>query len=107
MPRVTINKADKVLLLLLLLLFGLRLVLILLWRDLLLLLLELSISALLNNVSLELLGWLVTGPCMLLHIYSSRQLSESHLLLHVAGALSVLHSPKNCLVRCSHIVPSP
>jgi hypothetical protein len=98
MPRITIKKPDKVLLLLLLLLFGLRLVLILLWRDLLLLLLllllELSISALLNNVSLELLGWLVTSPCMLLHIYSSRQLGESHLLLHVAGALSVLHSPK-------------
>jgi hypothetical protein len=32
-----------------------------------------------------LLGWLVIGPCTLFHIYSSRQLSESHLLLHVAA----------------------
>jgi hypothetical protein len=80
MPGDTTNIADKVLLFLLHL-FGLRLVQILLWRVLLL---EFSISTLLNNVSLELLGWLVTGPCTLFHIYRSSQLSESHLLLHVA-----------------------
>jgi hypothetical protein len=82
MPGYTTNVADKVLLFLLHL-FGLRLVQILLWRVLLLLL-EFSISTLLNNVSLKLLGWLVTFPCTLFHIYSSRQLSESYLLLHVA-----------------------
>ena len=64
----TINVADKVLLFLLHP-FGLRLVQILLWRVLLLL--EFSISTLLNNVSLELLGGLVTGPCTLFHIYRS------------------------------------
>jgi hypothetical protein len=54
MPGDTTNVADKVLLFLLHL-FGLRLVQILLWRVLLLFL-EFSISTLLNNVSLELLG---------------------------------------------------
>jgi hypothetical protein len=69
MPGDTTNIADKVLLFLLHL-FGLRLVQILLWRVLLLLL-EFSISPLLNNVSLELLGWLVTGPYTFVHIYHS------------------------------------
>jgi hypothetical protein len=69
MPGDTTNIADKALLFLLHP-FGLRLVQILLWRVLLLLL-EFSISTLLNNVSLELLGWLVTGPCTLFHIYHS------------------------------------
>jgi hypothetical protein len=69
MPGDTTNVADKVVLFLLHL-FGLRLVQILLWRVLLLVL-EFSISTLLNNVSLKLLGWLVTGPCTLFHIYRS------------------------------------
>jgi hypothetical protein len=68
MPGDTTNLVDKVLHFLLHL-FGLRLVQILLWRVLILLLLEFSISTLLNNVSLELLGWFVTGPRTLFHIY--------------------------------------